>query len=236
MSVNLSFYSSILYCIYTLSNIYSFKHFNSIPFFIGSSIMYFSLQYELTTISHNKKKMYLIRGFPGCGKSKYIENKFKNDKITLFDNYDLKTENHENLYILKERKFLDLFKCIYSKSRYCCDNIVISGFFPNENSIINIKYLCDLFKYKLIIISFESLDDKDQVKYLLNRSSIRQFNKSYIFKHHNSFEDTLINYDDDDYNEIFIDNFNDCPGDSIPYPKKTLEELDLELDKMKCKF
>jgi hypothetical protein len=230
MSVYYSLYSTLLYGFYIVSNIYSLKYFNSYVYLIGSSLMYFTIQIEINNLSKKNKKLYIIRGFPGCGKTKFIENHFKNQIITLFENYDLKNNEYENLYLEKEKKFITLFKSMKHNKNY--KHIILSGFFPNKNSITNIKYLCNVFDYRLIIVSFDNVNDKNETKYLFNRSSIK-FNKSYIFKNIDNYDDTLANTDDDeDYNEIFMENFNDCPGDSIPYPEKTLEQLDIELDEI----
>lgn len=232
MSYYLSFYSTILYGLYTTSNILSLKYYGSFPFFATSTVLYFTLQYELIMLSHRNKKLYLVRGFPGCGKTKYIEDKFlEKEEITLFDNYDLKS-SMRNLYLQKERRFMELFNTLYRKSSIFQRNntIVLTGFFPDEDSISNIRYLCKLFDYKLIIVSFDSAD-KDEAKYLLENSSIKKLNRSYIMKNSDNYQDTLID-DSDDYDEIFVANFNDCEGDSFPSPKRTMRSLDIELEEI----
>tara|TARA_B110000208_G_scaffold183033_1_gene235339 strand:+ start:1445 stop:2017 length:573 start_codon:yes stop_codon:yes gene_type:complete len=184
-------------------------------------------------MSKSKKTVYLIRGFPGCGKTRYIKDNFKNQKITLFENYDLKNNEYENLYLEKERNFIDLFKSMNNNKLYFSHSILITGFFPNKISISNIKYLCDVFHYKFNVVTFDNVCDKDETKYLFNRSSIKKFNKSYIFKNIHNYEDTLIVSDDEnDYDESFEANFNDCPGDSLSCGKSK-EELDFELDEIK---
>jgi hypothetical protein len=83
-------------------------------------------------------------------------------------------------------------------------------------------------------VSFDDVIDKAQTKYLFNRSSIKKFNKSYILKNYENYTNTLIDDSESDYNEIFIGNYNDCLGDSVPCDLNKAQ-LDMELDEIVCK-
>lgn len=231
MSYYNSLYSILLYGSYIISNAIMINNYKSYSYFFCTSLLYFTLQYEIYNTSENQKNLYLVRGLPGCGKTEYIDNKFKNQSIDLFENYDLKKQNFENLYIEKERNFIELFKCIYNNNSKI---IVVSGFFPNTQSISNIKYLCNEFNYNLKIISFDDITDKNEMKYLLNNSSIKNFNKSFIFKNFENYKGTLLDYDSYDslVSEIFVSNYNDCVGDSFHDDCITKKQLDIELEEI----
>ena len=195
---------------------------DSLEYAIIYTILFFSYLFSVLLFNNSKRKtLYIIRGFPGCGKSTTIENNFNKKDCYIIDNFDLKCSNKINLYVSKDNNLMSVLDAMLSN----INTLVISGFFPNSLSLQSIRHLAFKFDYHIEYYSFDIPSDDNFVKYLLDNSSIRQYTNNYILKNYHKYGEL-----EEHTNEVFFENFNQCEGDSIPYPVKTKDELDYELD------
>ena len=187
------------------------------------------------------RTVYILRGVSGSGKDYYIKNKeerisdnskyySKDDYVVISsDDYFYKKDNSysfnpRELPIAHSECLHDFLTAIKSK----VPRIYISNIHSKQweyNNYIRIACMCGyLFKIR----ELECPDD-DTLQYFTDRSIHNiQLNKNKVF---------YDNWESDDDADLIEHNGPDndpcLEGDSLPYPKKSKEKLDEELEKIK---
>lgn len=181
-------------------------------------------------IKPTRKVVYILRGLPGSGKTKWVQNALIDRNIK--GSYEIISSN----YFFMKKDNRNTFKLNPSEvpmSHSSCLNDYIQNliaktdtiFFNNINSqkweYQNYISLAKIFNYDVEIIEL-GCDDINHVEYYKDRSKIEvplKVCKGLYNKWEYDSRSEII--------PAYIENF---PGDSFPYPKKTKKELDNELD------
>ena len=213
--------------------------------------MYFSV-FILTCILYSKLRkwwgfaskpniLYIMRGVSGSGKDHYITQKeeeieetskyYSEDEYTVISSddyfYSEKDEynfNPKELPIAYSECMTEFLKAIDKK----VPRIYISNIHSKQWEYNNYIRIASMFGYGYDIIEMECPDD-DTLSYFTERSEhgISVNKNKQIFENWEKDEDADLIEHMGEYNYSCLD------GDSLPYPKKTKEQLDEELDKIK---
>lgn len=183
----------------------------------------------------DKYVVYIVRGLKGSGKSSWVnemETKMSNeynlvynekdfyecDFFEFMDSKESSLKNHEYLkcYTNCINKFISLLENETNR-------IYLTVPFPESWEYSNFIYIANLFNYKIKYIEI-ACDSVDQAKFFQQRSphkKISYLNNTYTYKN--------IWKNDKRFEKICA-NIDECPGESLPYPKVTKELLDNELN------
>ena len=217
---------SLIYTLYATTTIlFSYK------------LLYFTYSY-LNGNFKNLKTVFILRGLPGSGKKTLIDKLITN----LSNNYSLKESdylicsNHD--YFLtnsNSNKYSNYNISELPRASANCLNTYIEGlsdnlpyiFISNTNSQYweyeNYLELAKLFGYKVKVLELECPSD-NYISYFCDRSKNKvPFSncKTYYKQWESNPNDILITAYESDHE-----------GDSLPYPKKSKEQLDRELDEI----
>ena len=200
---------------------FSFIRFFSVPFiifFTNKIHLYIKNLYK----NNIKKELIILRGVPGIGKDRFIteyQQKKPRDNYYILstNNYSTQVYTPENIEKNRAKCTRDLLKLMNLN----IDTIYISDTHQKRWHYINYKFIANLYNYHVKI--FDLLcTDTDHLQYFNSRSNQ---NINYSKKVFNEYEPDITSIRIEPYIEKF-------KGDSLPYPKKTKEQLDYELDNM----
>ena len=192
-------------------------------------VMFIYLLLNLFTIKKNK--VIILRGLPGSGKSTFIRN-YIEDMSLIPKHYGISCFKHHfngipgNLPMSYSKSFYDFIDYVNNKKEYIfVDNPNIQKW-EMENYI----YFARLSGYDIEIYHIDC-PDRRYLEYFRNRSSydvskntmLSMYNRWDEFDIPNITETLLVPY-------IEVDLSSN--GDSLPFPKKTKDELDIELEEI----
>lgn len=202
----------------------SFLRFLSIPFalFLTNKVQKYIKKLFINTNTNIKlkKELIILRGVPGIGKDRFI-NQHQKEKssgsyyIISTDNYPIESYTPENIEKNRVKCTRDLLKLV----NLDVNTIYISDTHYKRWHYINYKFIANLYDYYVKIYDFHC-PDIHHLRYFNSRS---KQNMNYSKKVFNEYEQDITSI----YIEPYIEKFS---GDSLPYPIKTKEELDNELD------
>lgn len=171
----------------------------------------------------NQKTIYIMRGLPGSGKTTWIHN------FMLTNNKPYYICSYKNFYNEKNPRDLP-------KSYNLCFKIFMEYLYQNKDNIfidnpniekweyINYVNLGKLYNYHIKIIEIECPGInyvgvfKDRCKNIITLKKMESLFQRWEYDNLAKIEEPYINFSDN--------------GDSLPYPKKTICELDEELNKI----
>lgn len=198
-----------------------FIHFLSIPFIIFFT-NYFNIYIKkiFNKNTKQKKELIILRGVPGVGKDRFISEYQQKKSIGSYyiistNNYLLESYTPENIEKNRVKCTRDLLKLV----NLDVDTIYISDTHYKRWHYINYKFIANLYNYYVKIYDF-NCPDTYHLQYFNSRSKKTM---NYSKKVFNEYEPDITSI----YIEPYIEKLK---GDSLPYPKKTKEELDNELD------
>jgi hypothetical protein len=182
-----------------------------------------------------KHTVYIVRGLKGSGKSSWIlknENQINEDYPIAYNSDNFvecdffyfmtnKTnlpKNHEYLkcYTKMVNKYINH---LYSAKH----RIYLTAPFPESWEYSNFVYIAEQYGYNVKFVEI-TCDTEEHAKYFQFRSphkNISYLNNIYTYKH--------VWKNDKRFTKISAD-ISECPGDSLPFPIYTTDELDEQLD------
>ena len=223
---------------------------NSMLALIGLFILYSKRVYISNTLTWVKDKCFgdccrrrsviIVRGLPGSGKTKFIEAHIETQNIKdyavcsandFFKRGKKYRFNPRDLPQAHSQCMLDFVESLSSKTRTIFVNNPNSLLWEYQN-YVNLAYEFgyDCKVYELVCQSEDQVDVfRQRCNYKVNYQTCKT-----MYDRWEEDEDALRLLSDDsdedeDEEEEVGDNYE---GDSLPYPKKTLKELDDELDEI----
>lgn len=172
-------------------------------------------------IQLRNKQVIILRGVPGIGKKRFIAqhelNKNRSFYIVNSNKYLKENQSITPLIIEKNRvsamkDFLNAIKLQFH-TIYICDTNQQKWMYENY------KLVGRLHNYNVHIIEFPCID-KDYLKYYNSRSASSMKHSLKVYNQHEIDNSSI-------YIEPYIEKFS---GDSLPFPKKTKQELNMELN------
>ena len=196
----------------------------------SSMIIYNSYKFLSKVIKNNDERtVYILRGLPGSGKNCYIQNyiKFHNlkeDKYVICGVNDILNIDNKN-YKYNPRNIPKAYSYCFDDFFQSLTQLVPYIFVNNVNSqgweYINYINLAKYFNYKVKIIEIGCPTDH----------YIEYFNKRSVSKEPLSTSRSFYDRWENDKQSFIVDPYeSDHEGDSLPYPKVSLHELDRQLD------
>lgn len=181
------------------------------------------------------KQVFILRGVPGSGKDNYVYHResFFEDSVEKNNTFAI-VSNDEYFHKYNNSTFSgrDVMKamsfCMNQYLNYLqfgVSRIYVSNVNNKGWMYTNFVKLAGMYNYEVVIVELKCYN-MDYLKYFRDRT---KFNTPITFCK-NVFQDW-----DEDENSAWIEPYlgnhiGPLPGDSLPYPKCTLEHLDRELD------
>lgn len=182
----------------------------------------------------DKNKLVILRGLPGSGKTSFIKdyvetNLLASEKYMIFnfhDFYDKEENNPRNIPMAHSKLFNSFMRNIISSFNSGERRVI---FIDNPNiqewEYENYELVAEYLDFEVQIIEIECPDER-YIEFFGSRSSLKM-NTSAIHSMYKRWEDNDLADKVSPYIDIDISQMGDC----LPYPKKTSEELDEELEK-----
>lgn len=182
-----------------------------------------------------RKCIYILRGLPGSGKTSYISkivDKIKNKDSYRICNYQdyLDANNPRDIpksYTICFNMFMDYLDDYSIKTIFIDNPNIESWEYQNYIDLVNI------YGYDVKIVEI-SCPDYNYIEYFWSRTSTKitlENMKSMWNRWEENDEDNNVIY-----REPYVEMDISSQGDCLPYPEKTLEELDIELDEIQKKI
>ena len=209
-------------------------YFSFILYFVYS-LTWYTLKNIYQSLLPHQPTVYILRGLPGSGKTSWCidfisENGLTNhDQCIYLSTY--KRQYHPKTLVNKTSSEMDAIrydehKCL-KEFIWACQKqipyILIDDCHCKLWELSNYHLLAKLYGFKVVQITINPKN-----KYLnelyFNRSTLppTQSHFDYLSKHFEMNSDDIVI-------EPYIEQYE---GDSLPFPNKTIEELDDELDEM----
>jgi hypothetical protein len=194
---------------------------------------FFKLSYPRT--------VYILRGVSGSGKDFYIKDREDRlqDNSKYYSEDEYKVISSDDYFYTKDDKYefnpkelpIAHAECLHdflTAIKNKIPRIYISNIHSKQWEYNNYIRIANMFGYLFKIRELECADS-DTLHYFTDRSVHDiQLNKNKLF-----YENWESDNEADVIEHNGPDNDPSLAGDSLPYPKKTVDELDSELDKIK---
>ena len=178
-------------------------------FFINIFLFVFFFKLQYVIMYNEAPNLYIVRGFPGCGKYELIKSISKNSTVI---NTNIKSYTSCKKTISKQ---------YYKLNR---SDIFVTGTLSNEKAFNKYIMLGQYYDYNIKYISYEKPLTIHHMKQLLFQSEI-DFDEqlTYYIKQYNRWVDY-------DHFEVYENVYYESLGDSLMFPEVSKDELDRDLD------
>jgi len=184
----------------------------------------------LDKINNNKEKeVVIVRGVPGCGKDKYVYynelDKKNNFTVCSSDKFFYKNGRyHFNRTKLNQSDAYCLQQ-FHQSLKLQVPRVYVTNVNQEKWMYANYVKLAESYKYKVKVVTIVC-EDEDHVRYFNSRS---RHNVPMNFSR-KVFEDWETDNNEELIDAYIGDENGYLEGDSLPFPVKTAQQLDEELD------
>lgn len=204
-------------------------------FLVSSAVMWFLR--TIMKLRIYRGKVIILRGLPGSGKTQYIQDYIDTQRISNYaicsaNHYFYRSDDKGEKYKFNPRELpqahnsclAEFLDALFSRKRVIFVNNPNSLTWEYENYVT----LARQYHYKCEIVEIDC-PNPAYVEYFNNRCRYK-VNLATCASLYDRWETDHDATRLEPYDKDFNDEDVSFPGDSLPYPKKTLAELDDELD------